>query len=904
MAKRVHQLAKELGVKSTAIVSKCQAEGLSIKNHMSTLSAGLEATIMEWFSSVATATTVETTAPVDLEKVKTKPKRVRKKKVKAAEEAETEAETEAIEEGEEKTSKKSPKSKPKRISPKDRESAEEGAEVVGEVDEQEAVDAVEVKSKAKKERSKPSKPVPFVPTPAVMKGPKVVRTEKADVVPIPSGRPVRKGRGSPAAEISSPVLPDDFDLSKTGGRKGSHRSVKLEGEDKSTRRGKNKSQRRRGSRKYESLGNIAMGTHEFGDRDLRERQERLASASGNQLHRRERRLAHEEHEASGATGTMERKRIEKVSIKEPITVKELSSAIGVRAAEIIGKLMSLGVMATINHVIDSEAAESVAIEYGIELEIEEKKLLLDELREEFDKENETEEMQPRPPVVAFLGHVDHGKTSLLDRIRQASVTAGEAGGITQHIGSYLYNDGKHQVTFLDTPGHKAFTEMRARGANMTDIVVLVVAADDGVMPQTSEAISHAKAAGVPVVVALNKMDLPGADENKTLGQLAEKDLVTSEWGGDIEVVKTSATTGEGVEDLVEHLEYVAELQQLKARITGKATGWIIESQMSTSQGVIARLLVKEGVLNNHDVVVAGSSYGRIRTLTDATGAQLDTAGPATPVVITGMDIIPVAGERFFVVDSISRASEIASEQKAYEREKDLAQHNQITLDNLFSEIAAGEVRELNVVLKADVQGSVDVLRQAITELNTAEVAVRILHAAVGGISESDVLLAQASNAIIIGFQVIADEHSRLLAERKSVEIRLYNVIYKITDEIKLALEGMLAPSIEEKSLGRAVVRQIFRISRIGVIAGCYVTEGVISRSAKVRLIRDGVVIRDSNAIDSLRREKDDASEVRSGLECGIKLVGFDDVKVDDEIEAYELVEVTRTLESSMKNSST
>ena len=500
--------------------------------------------------------------------------------------------------------------------------------------------------------------------------------------------------------------------------------------------------------------------------------------------------------------------------------------------------------------------------------------------------------------IGTIGHVDHGKTSLLDRIRQSNVTKGEAGGITQHIGSYLYDNGKHQVAFLDTPGHKAFTEMRARGANMTDIVVLVVAADDGVMPQTEEAISHAKAAEVPIVVALNKVDMPNADVNKALGQLAERELVSSEWGGSTEIVKTSAITGEGIDDLVEHLEYIAELQQLKARTGGPATGWVIESEMTIGRGSVARLLIKEGQLKPSDTVVSGCSYGRVRTMQDVTGKSLKSAGPATPVEITGLNEVPVAGDRFYVVESIPKAAEIATEQQRQNREANLARQNQVTLENLFSEIAAGEIKELNVIIKADVQGSVDVLCNSITELNTSEVAVRVLHAAVGGVSESDVLLAQASGAIIIGFQVIADDRSRSLADKESVEIRHYNVIYQITDDIKLALEGMLTPSIEEKSLGRAEVRQIFRISRIGVVAGCYVTEGLINRSNKTRVVRDGIVIRDNNTIDSLRRIKNDVAEVRSGLECGIKLVGFNDLKTGDLIEAYELVEHSRTLESS------
>jgi len=599
--------------------------------------------------------------------------------------------------------------------------------------------------------------------------------------------------------------------------------------------------------------------------------------------------------APGTAGYVKPSRIEKAVVKQPIMIKDLSAAIGVRTGDILGKLMQMGVMATINDRIEKASAEMIALEYGIELTVEEQIPLLQQLQAEFDREIPEEDLKPRPPVVAFLGHVDHGKTSLLDRIRQANVVQGEAGGITQHIGSYLYDDGKRRVTFLDTPGHKAFTAMRARGANMTDIVVLVVAADDGVMPQTEEAINHAKAAGVPIVVALNKIDLPSTNEHKVLGELAAKDLVSSAWGGSTEVVRTSAVTGEGIEDLVEHLDYVAELHNLRAKSDGPATGWVIEAEMTTGQGVLARLLIKQGSLKPGDIVVSGKSCGKVRTVLDAQGRRLKEAGPSTPVEITGLDEVPRAGDRFFVVDGITRAAEIAQEQKNAEREKELSQRKQITLENLFQEISAGQVRELNVIVKADVQGSVDVLTRTLMELNTAEVAVRVLHASVGGITESDILLAEASNAVVIGFHVSMEEHARTLAETSGVEVRLYKIIYQISDDIRKALEGMLSPQEQEKVSGHAEVRNLFRISRLGVIAGCYVTDGSIKRSAQARLIRDGIVIRDTIAIESLRRNKDDVTEVRNGLECGIKLAEFDDLKTGDIIETFEIVRVGRTL---------
>jgi len=942
LARRVYQLAKELGVKSTAIVAKCQAEGLDVKNHMATLSAGLEATICEWFSEGEHQTAIETTQRVDLKKARTPKKKKRivksKKKAKAATEeiavgAEAAEAVAVAAEPEETVAEESTaaivklpakrRKAPKRKSPKQIAADKDQVSTQQEEVEEEAIEAVPrskrvkagAKVRKKKTASKKSEkrksrilrvvsldsaeteaaspePIEHVPQPAKLQGPKVVRVERPDVVrkPPPS-RAAR--RAKPEEEIPKDSTPEV--TTSRSGRKGRRRSVVAGDETEGLKGGKPRTSRRRGRRGYD-YGTLPRGPHQWGDLDLQERQERLEQASGGKLLGRARRLAWDE-QSTTATKAIEPHKIEKAVVKEPITIKELSGAIGVRANDIMSKLMETGVMAAINQVIDSETAIMVSLEFGVDLRVEEKRLLLDGLREQFDKELSDSELQLRPPVVAFLGHVDHGKTSLLDRIRKSSVVSGEAGGITQHIGSYLYDDGKRRVAFLDTPGHKAFTEMRSRGANMTDIVVLVVAADDGVMPQTEEAINHARAAGVPIMVALNKIDLPNADVNRALGQLSEKGLVPAQWGGEVEVVQTSATTGEGIDDLVEHLDYVAELHQLKSKPDGHATGWVVESEMNTSKGVVARLLVKSGTLKSGDVIVSGSSHGRVRTMMDAAGKELKEASPAMPVEISGLDGVPVAGERFYVVDNITQAKEIADEQRSRMREKTLLRRRLVTLDNLFSEIAAGELKELNVIVKADVQGSVDVLEHSLKELNTSEVAVRVLHSAVGGISESDVLLAEASNAIIIGFQVRADERGRALAEAKGVDIRLYRVIYQITDDIRKALEGMLTPEIEEKQLGRVEVRQIFRISRVGVVAGSLVTEGVIQRSAKVRLIRDNIVIRDDMELESLRRVKDDVSEVRAGLECGVKLAGFDDVKVGDVVEAYELVEVSRTLES-------
>ncbi|MGD8787434.1 MAG: translation initiation factor IF-2, partial [Phycisphaerales bacterium] len=475
--------------------------------------------------------------------------------------------------------------------------------------------------------------------------------------------------------------------------------------------------------------------------------------------------------------------------------------------------------------------------------------------------------------------------------------AGEAGGITQHIGASEINWDNKKVTFLDTPGHEAFTAMRARGANMTDVVVLVIAADDGVMPQTIEAIAHSKAANVPIIVALNKIDLPGCDLNRIYAQLAEQELTPSEWGGQTEVVKTSATTGEGVNDLLESLDYVAELLELKADNTIPATGWVIEARKSAQRGPVATLLISEGRLKKGDVVLAGSAYGRVKMLKNSYSKNIRTATSSMAVEITGLSDVPEAGDRFYCLDDINKAKAVAEENQIQSRESSLAERTQVTLDNLFSQIDAGKTEALNLIIRADVQGSVDVLKKYLSELSTEEVRINILHAAPGGITEGDVVLAEASNAIIVGFNVVPEEYAAKIAEAHNVEIRLYNVIYRITEDLRKSMVGLLEPEETEKSLGRATVRNTFKVSRIGTIAGSYVSGGSISKSAKVRLIRDNIVLKDNLSIESLKHFKDDVREVKTGLECGIKIAGFDDVKVDDVLEFYEIVKVARTLSS-------
>jgi len=598
-------------------------------------------------------------------------------------------------------------------------------------------------------------------------------------------------------------------------------------------------------------------------------------------------------------GRLEPVRKSHADIESPITLRSLSEAIGVRANDLIRRMMnSMSQMVTINANLDDEAAQMLALEFGVELTVVHERTAEDDLLDEIegrDNAEDAEGMVARPPIITILGHVDHGKTSLLDKIRDAHVVDSESGGITQHIGAYqVIQDGK-AITFVDTPGHEAFTAMRARGANVTDIVVLVVAADDGVMPQTQEAIAHAKAAGVPIVIALNKIDLPNVNLNKIYGELSQQDLAPEEYGGDTPVVKTSALTGKGIPELLEMLGVVAELRcDLRANPTRPASGTCLESSISEGRGVVATVLVQDGTLKVGDAMVCGDGFGRVRALFDDKGRSLLEAGPSTPVEVSGLDAVPTAGEKFGVVDDITRAREIVDIRRNRTRGNALGERQAITLENLYSKMAEQKVKNLNLILKADVQGSLEALIKELEKLENPEVPIRVLLKGVGGISESDILLADASQAIVIGFRVAPEDRAVTLADEKKIDIRRYDIIYQVTDEIKKAVEGMLVPEIKEVHLGRAVVRQMFKISKVGTVAGCFVTQGLIERSSKARLIREGREIY-KGSIEALKRFKDDAKEVREGFECGIKITNFDDIKADDVIEAYRIDIIRRTL---------
>ena len=572
-----------------------------------------------------------------------------------------------------------------------------------------------------------------------------------------------------------------------------------------------------------------------------------------------------------------------VKVGDEITVGEFAGLLKMTAAELIKKLFGYGVMAGINETIDFDTAAIVAEDLGVKVEREVVVTIEDRI---IDSTEDTEEnLETRPPVVVVMGHVDHGKTSLLDAIRHTSVTATESGGITQHIGAYRVNLDGNDITFLDTPGHAAFTEMRARGAKATDIAVLVVAADDGIMPQTIEAINHAKAAEVQIIVAINKMDKPGANPDKIMQQLTEYDLVPEEWGGDTICVPVSAKTHMGIDKLLESILLVAEVSDLKANPNRPAKGVVIEAKLDKGKGPVATLLVQNGTLKNGDIVVAGTAVGRIRVMTDYTGRKVKEAGPSVPVEVMGLAEVPMAGDSFDAVSDEKLARTLVEQRKQKIKDEQFNAFRKVTLDTLFSTLEEGELKELNIIVKADVQGSVEAIRQNLEKLSNDEVRVRVIHGGVGAIVESDVMLANASNAIIIGFHVRPDATASASAARDHVEMRMYSVIYDCIEDVEAAIKGMLAPKFRDVELGKAEIRRVFRLSSAGTIAGSYILSGKVTRNSKVRVVRDGIVIAD-DSIASLKREKDDAREVMQGYECGIGLEKYNDIKEGDILEAY------------------
>ncbi len=894
-------------MKSKAVVEKCHAEGIPadvIKNHMSTVSAGLEATIREWFASEeGDHTAVETTEKVDIEKVRETRPRARKAKSADAGDDDTGGTTAVAAPPAGVTAvPPAPAPTPVRASapppppPPAKVAAAPAAPPEPEAPAEPPKDAEPEKPAAPEQPAKPA-PMnvpsrPKVVAPAgprleeikkekiKLSGPKVVRVEAAEQVDLP--RP-RAPRGPRPGGPGGPGMGMGMGAGAPGGPDG--RSP----------RGRN--DRRRGDDGGRRRGRDSGGGEGFTQQDLAEREARLQRSGGylkarRQQLKRQQSASDRPQNAAQAGG--------KVEIQAPFTIKDLSAATGVKAADIVKKLFMQGVMATINSGIEIDKAQEIMMDWEIELEVTEAKSAEEKVAEQFEDREAVDE-RPRGPIVTILGHVDHGKTSLLDRIRNANVAEGEAGGITQATSAFRVpvkaGDAENHVVFIDTPGHEAFTAMRARGANVTDIVVLVVAADDGVMPQTKESISHAKAAGVPIIVALNKIDKPEATDaniQKILGQLAENELNPTDWGGDTEVVRVSALKGEGIDNLLEILGLQAELLELKSDFGGAARGTVIESRPEEGRGNVANILIQDGKLAVGNFIVMGRAFGRVRDITDDRGKRIKEAFPPMPVQISGIDQLPDAGDKFYCADTLKKAEQAAEQRRHREREEQLAQPK-ATLDSMFSQIADKDLAEILIVLKADVQGSVDVLKHEIEKVANDEVKCRVIHAAVGGITESDILLANASSAVIVGFNVIANAKGRQLAEVKGVEIRNYQVIYDIVDDMKKAAEGLLAPELRQEVLGHAEVRQVFKVSKVGAIAGCYVTDGVVERDALIRVTRDDVVIENDRKLEQLKRFKDDAKDVRSGMECGMKIAGYDDIKEGDVLECYKQVEVARTL---------
>lgn len=947
-AKRVFELAKELGVKSKAIVEKCEAEGVpGITNHMSTVKVGLAVTIHQWFGEEASGadTAVETAEKVDLKKAR-KPRQKAAAKSSSEDNAEGGAATATLDAPPVEEAMETPAkaTKAKKATPPAEaveadeasvveqpveavqtqapaetsvvaEATEEAPTVESQADEPDvpaeqappiAAQAATAKGKAKTvgPMGKPNvptrpdiiKPVGELlskPQQVQLKGPKVLRIEKPE--PERAPRPRRQAGGGPGGPGGNKEGDGVPGITRTKGPARGRGAGGGGGEQQrpNKRRGMNTRRGRGGDV-------LPAGPTKFSQADMEELDARLSGATGF-LKQRRRNLRKNEHSGQAALSALVTGG--KVEIEEPIMIKALSAATGIKGSDVVKYLFKKGIMATINSTIETEAAMEVALEFDIELEVKERQTAEQVVEQEFAQRELVDE-RSRPPVVTVLGHVDHGKTSLLDKIRKADVATHEAGGITQHVGAYRVtvkgSDGQDKtVVFLDTPGHEAFTSMRARGAGMTDLVVLVCAADDGVMPQTIESINHAKAAGVPIVVALNKSDLPQATEenlHKIYGQLAEHGLNPVEWGGDTEIIKTSAETGEGIQDLLEVLDYQSELLELKADYGGPARGAVIETEMQPGRGSVARVLVQDGQIKVGDFIVIGRAFGRVRDMTNDRKKSIKDAGPATPLELSGIDEIPDAGDKFYVTQTLQKAESVAQQYRDAERQKMLASRTRVTLDNFAATIKAGQANSLRVVLKADVQGSMEVLRKSLEQLGNEEVNVKVIHSAVGGVTENDVLLADASDAIVIGFHVVATSTVKEIADARGVDIRLYRIIYDVTDHMTKALEGMLEPETKEEVLGQAEVKQVFKIGKLGMIAGCIVTEGTFQKAGRARLQRDGVVVTENREIESLRRVKDDAKEVKSGTECGIRLKGFDDLKPGDVVVSYNVKQVKRKLE--------
>lgn len=883
MAKvRVYELARELNLDSKELVVKLQDGGMSIKNYMSTLDEGAVAKAKDIVAGVVSEVIVEKRIKPTV--IRRRKKTVRKEPAKPVVEVEEELgkeapatpPEEAIKEAvptPKKTAKRAKKKKgieeakvgPEEVEKKDLEGeavptkettgleAEEALEAEPEVKEK----PVEKGKKAKKKKS--GKPAKIIKGP--LEGPlKTLLQKKA-------AKEVETKSLTPAKAKKMPVQPEPAAPEEKKGKPGR----------------KKKDKKKRGKGEATPKGVVRHRKLEVFERaDLYE---------GRPVRRKKKDVGKESRKKLKQTEITVPKAIKRrIKVQEQVTVAELAKAMGTKAAELIRKLMALGAPAGINQSIDFETASLVADEFGYELELDQFEM------EGFlaEDEDKPEELQPRPPVVTIMGHVDHGKTSLLDYIRESNIIAGESGGITQHIGAYYVEKESANIVFLDTPGHEAFTAMRARGAKVTDLIVLVVAADDGVMPQTKEAVNHARAADIPIIVAVNKIDKANANPDKVKRELAELELTPEDWGGETIYGNISAKTGQGVDELLELIQLQSELLELKANPDKSARGTIIEARLDKSKGPIATVLIKGGTLKQGDYFICGENHGRVRAMLNSRGKRMKSAGPSMPAEVYGISGVPMAGDEFIVVQDEKGAKQIIEARQTQARQKEIGRTGIVSLDDLFEKIKEGEVKELSIVLKADVQGSLEALADALTKLSTQEVKLRMIHSSTGGITESDVMLATASKAIIIGFNVRANPRVTEIAEKEKVDIRYYDVIYDVIKDIKLAMTGLLEPILKENIIGRVDIKDVFRVPKIGTVAGCYVTDGHVERNAHVRLLRDDVVIYDGK-VASLRRFKEDVKDVQTGYECGIGLENFQDIKQGDVFEVYQIQEVAAEL---------
>jgi translation initiation factor IF-2 len=867
MAKvRVYELAKELSIDSKELVEKLLGGGMSIKNYMSTLDEDAVVKAKEIISGVVSEF---------IEERRIKPTVIRRrrkiKKVKKVE-AEIPAEETVEEEGKERVEDLKP----------------EEAQVEVTLGEAVADEGVLEKEEAPAQKAEPEIPEEKVVSPVeeVKVKPKKAKKKKterpAKIIKRAEEGPLRdilakraeKAKPRPIAPAPVPVEPVEIigKAAETGKpekpSKKSKKKKKAPKKEIETR----ESFRRRKKEVYEKADLYA----ERGPR----RKGRMPGRKGKEVAKT----------VKQTEITVPKAIKRRIKVQETVTIAELAKAMGTKAVELIKRLMALGVTANVNQPIDFESASVVADEFGYELELDtfEEDDLLDET------EDRAEDLVPRPPVITIMGHVDHGKTSLLDYIRKSNIIGGESGGITQHIGAYYVKTENGDIVFLDTPGHEAFTAMRARGARVTDLIVLVVAADDGVMPQTKEAINHARAAKIPIVVAVNKIDKPEANPERVKRELAELDLSPEEWGGDTIFGNISAKTGEGIDEFLSLLSLQSEMLELKGNPNKPARGAIIEAKLDKSKGPVATVLIKNGTLRRGDHFVCGENHGRVRAMLDQRGKKMKSAGPATPAEIYGISGVPMAGDEFIGVQDEKTAKQVIEHRKASSKRQVVGRKGLVSLDDLFERIKEGDVKELNIVLKTDVQGSLEAVGESLVKQSTEEVKLNIIHSATGAITESDVMLASASGAIIIGFNVRVNPRVSDVAEKENVDIRYYDVIYNVVKDIRLAMAGLLEPVFKERVIGRADVKEVFRIPKVGSVAGCYVTDGHVERNARVRLLRDDVVVFDGK-IASLRRFKEDAKEVQSGYECGIGLENFQDIKPGDVFEVYEVEEVKAEL---------